>query len=452
MYNNIPVTPRLVIAACMAAAIVAGCTSAKAPLVTAESPSVTKTLTFSILEDYDKGDDLDEVARDFDLFTKLNVTTWRGSFGWDDYEPEPGKYDFAWLHSFMALAEQHGITLRPYIGYTPEWAAGGADKDGQAWNQPPRDQASWSAFVQALAAEVAHHPNVRSLEIYNEENVLMWWEGSAREYGETLRTAARSSPRLPLVMGGLVFPDVKWIEAICEDERSGGAFSVLAVHAYPETWTPESVTVENYLGESFRTEFLPTADRACGRKPIWINETGFATTPGKTEAEQAAWWVRAVATFAAEPRVEHIGIYEIKDLRPDRPVIGDAPNYHLGLTNVARKPKLAFATVKALVGLFGRGPIHRLENAVAVSRTRSAGELHHHYFERENGEGVFAVWNRTADEIVDVRLPRASQIEEVDLTGRTLTREGPQSVLRVELRRGVPRMFVVRGPGISETR
>src|SRR5829696_3271646 len=84
-----------------------------------------KPLTFSILEDYDKGDDLAEVGRDFDLMHELGVATWRGSFGWDDFEPEPGRYDFTWLHEFAAFAASRRIVLRPYLGYTPAWAAGG---------------------------------------------------------------------------------------------------------------------------------------------------------------------------------------------------------------------------------------------------------------------------------------------------------------------------------------
>ncbi len=62
---------------------------------------------------------------------ELGIHTWRGSFGWDDYEPEPGRFDFAWLHAFAEGAARGGIELRPYIAYTPEWAAAGA-ADGAA--------------------------------------------------------------------------------------------------------------------------------------------------------------------------------------------------------------------------------------------------------------------------------------------------------------------------------
>src|SRR5581483_361277 len=103
-----------------------------------------KPVSFAILEDYDAGDDLRDVARDFALFRELGVTTWRGSLSWLQLEPARGRYDFGWLERFVTLAADSGITLRPYVAYTPEWAArGGADSD--AWNDPPRDLRDWVA-------------------------------------------------------------------------------------------------------------------------------------------------------------------------------------------------------------------------------------------------------------------------------------------------------------------
>src|SRR4051794_33562577 len=215
---------------------------------------------------------------------ELGILTWRGSFGWDDFEPDQGHYDFAWLHDFVALAAARGITLTPYLGYTPEWAASaGAEepgnKDGQAWNQPPKDQRAWRAFVSALAVELRHHRNVPSLEIYNEENVAQWWEGTRAQYAETLATASRAARRqraFQILAGGLVFADAEWMEDVCAQRGLGALFDVVAVHAYPETWTPEGVTVENYFGAGFENNFVRAVDRACGRKRVWVNETGFA--------------------------------------------------------------------------------------------------------------------------------------------------------------------------------
>src|SRR4051812_26778596 len=81
-----------------------------------------KKVSFAILDDYDKGDDLAGVAEDFQLMKDLGIDTMRTSFGWDDYEPERDQYDFAWLKRFVALAAKNGVKLRPYIGYTPKWA------------------------------------------------------------------------------------------------------------------------------------------------------------------------------------------------------------------------------------------------------------------------------------------------------------------------------------------
>jgi polysaccharide biosynthesis protein PslG len=371
-------------------------------------PSSRKRLQFSILEDYDKGEDLTEVAKDFDLFRELGVTTWRGSFGWDDYEPRRGAYDFAWLHRFADLAASKGIKLRPYIGYTPAWAAAGGS-DPQVWNDPPTDLDDWYEFVRTLAAEMRRHTNIVSYEIYNEENVKQWWDGSAAAYDQVLRRGADAikagNPDAQLLLGGMVYPDLEWLESVCGDGGGGRRVHVIPFHAYPETWTPPDVTVENYLGSGFEERFVRGADAACGPKALWINETGYATTKGRTEVDQARWWVRAAATFTAEPRIEHIGIYEIKDLRPDRPAIGDAPNYHLGLTRADREKKLAFGTVARLVSMLGARPIAPSSGRVAMAASPPDADVHQQHFTRDDGRQVLFVWTRRGKAIVDVQLP-----------------------------------------------
>lgn len=389
--------------------LLAGCSGPPAP----SQPQArrAKPISFAILEDYDKGADLTEVARDFALFRQLGVTTWRGSFGWDDYEPEPGQYDFEWLRAFVRLAADSGIALRPYIGYTPAWAAQGGSDD-QAWNDPPADLDAWAAFVDTLARTLRDAPNVLSWEIYNEENVPLWWDGTVAEYNAVLSRAAvairAADPDAGIIMGGLVWPDAEFVEASCTTHDNDEAFDIAAFHAYPETWTPDSVIVENYLDAGYHEGYLPVIRAECGGKPIWINETGFATTPGRTEREQANWWARAFATFLADSAVQHIGIYEIKDLPTDQPVIGDAPNYHLGLTHADRRPKLAFHTVRMLVDLFDTGAITVADRELSVRLTEGDAEgLHHHLFERPDGVRILMVWHLSAPATVDVTIGRA---------------------------------------------
>jgi polysaccharide biosynthesis protein PslG len=408
----------------------------------------TKPVSFAILEDYDKGDDLADVQADFDLFKELEIQTWRGSIGWDDYEPDRGKYDFQWLHQFISAAARNNITVRPYLGYTPEWAArkGGADSD--VWNNPPARLQDWEAFAAALSKALRQHDNLASYEIYNEENVPQWWDASAETYAQVLRSGARAIAAnhrgAPVLFGGLVFPDREWIERVCAVKGTGDTFSILPFHAYPETWTPSDVTAENYLGGL--EAFVAAADARCGRKAIWINETGFATVPGKTERDQAYWWVRAVATFLATPRVEHIGVYEIKDLPQDRPVIGDAPNYHLGLTRTDRTRKLAFHTVDLLTDLLDVGTLAVDDADLEVSVVDGeAGQLHHHLFGRPDGDRVLIVWDRAASPTIRIAVPGgAIDSVEYDVDGRPLEWDDGATALRsVKLAPGVPRIFKI---------
>ena len=131
--------------------------------------TVSKKVSFAILEDYDKGEDLNEIAKDFQLMRELEIDTLRCSFGWDDFEPVRGQYDFVWLKEFVKLAEQHGIKLRPYIGYTPRWAGTAGSADNADWNNPPADYQAWHDFVYNLVSALREFPNVLSYEIYNEQ-------------------------------------------------------------------------------------------------------------------------------------------------------------------------------------------------------------------------------------------------------------------------------------------
>jgi hypothetical protein len=302
--------------------------------------------------------------------------------------------------------------------------------------------------VRTLATEMRRHTNVVSYEIYNEENVKQWWEGTPETYREVLGRAAdavrSSNPSAQVLLGGMVFADIEWTEAVCAGS-GGRAIDVIPFHAYPETWTPAGVTLETYLAPSFEHDFAQAADASCGRKPLWINETGYATTPGRTEADQAYWWMRAIATFASTPRIEHIGIYEIKDARPDRPVIGDAPNYHLGLADVNRRKKLAFAMVKRLVAMLG-GQLIAASTPSVTSAGVPATHVFAHVFSRDDGRQVLFVWTRSGEVVVDVKVEgAASQATEYGIDGGVIghVQFTGRHLRNLSLRPGIVRLFEV---------
>jgi hypothetical protein len=109
------------------------------------------------------------------------------------------------------------------IGYTPEWAGyevdeekcnedgqkekrrsmneDGSEEDGPpydcyGWNDPPRKDTFFSLFVKSFVTELLKQgfagDTVPSLEIYNEENAEVWWDGDAERYAEILETGARA--------------------------------------------------------------------------------------------------------------------------------------------------------------------------------------------------------------------------------------------------------------------
>lgn len=389
----------------LTAVAVSSCRSGPPPALTPDRLPARKAISLAILEDYDKGQDLAAVARDFGRFRELGITTWRGSFGWDDYEPEPDAYDFAWLRDFVELARDSGISLRPYLAYTPAWAAAGRGDDGHLWNDPPRDVASWARFVDTIAAELGGYANLLSWEIYNEENVPLWWDGSAAEYNAVLGAAATRirarDPDAEVLIGGTVWPDSDWLEAACVTHGNAAAFDVAPFHAYPETW-PDTLALEAYLDENYRRWYLEAVDSSCGGKPVWINEAGFATIPGRTEAQQARWWARAFAVFFAAPRVEHIGVYEIRDLQRDSDVIGETPNYYLGLLRADGTPKLAFKTVAMLARLFDADSLTVMDHALEPA---AAAGLYRHLFLMPGGRRLLFAWG--VDGPLVVTLPTA---------------------------------------------
>lgn len=82
-------------------------------------------------------------------------------------------------------------------------------------------------------------------------------------------------------------------------------------------------------------------------------------------------------------------MYEIKDLRLERDVIGDAENHHLGITRSDRTPKLAFHTVKLLVRLLG-GRIASVSGEARVTRGHGTEQIK--LFRRPNGRKILIAW------------------------------------------------------------
>lgn len=416
-----------------------------------EPANYSHAISFSILEDYDKDDPVSELEADFALFNELGIDTWRGSFGWDDYEPTQDAFDVDWLHTFANTAATYGINLRPYLGYTAPWAAQGGS-DGQYWNDPPADVADWVDFAGTIASEMSQHSNVLSYEIYNEENDAFWWEGTMAEYDSVLAMGSdvirANHSGAEVIIGGFVFPEFEWIDGPCNTFGHGSKFDIAPFHAYPETWSGNNVKVENYLDSQYHDWYVPTVKNDCGGQPIWINEIGFAAPwDGTTEQDQAEWWVRAFATYIADPHIEHLGIYEIKDLTGDD-VIGGEANFHLGLTYADRSKKIAFYTVAMLVDLFDVGTITMAPSEISSVNVvgRKSKDYYEHLFKRPDNAQIIIAYDKNRDVTVDLTITDSgSSVTEYALDGTATVYSGfdGTTLSGVALSDGVPRIFLV---------
>ena len=368
--------------------------------------SKAKLITFAICEDYDKNQDLKDVAQDFKLVKQLGIDTMRVSFGWDDYEPENNKFDFAWLHKFASLAQQHGLKLRPYLCYAPDWATGGG------WNKPAKDIKDWYDYCYTIAKEMKVHPNIVSWEIWNEEDLggaKGWFNGTIDQFMTLLRAGSlavrAADPSKQILVGGFARPRSKWMQAIAS-AGYGRYYDVTPMHCYAETWGRKRTSeVESSLSEDYLAGFLVANNTLGGGQPIWVNEIGYSTMD-RTEEQQANYLVRAVGYFFSRPEVTHMSWYEVKDLKPDSVVIGDAHNRHLGITRWPdRKPKLAFYTLDMLTDLLDDQQVTpALDEATLRVTAGAPDKLYKWLFKRADGSQVLFVYSKGVDCTVDVTL------------------------------------------------
>jgi len=391
-----PISARRLTAAASAAIItliLSGCRPGEVDLASAPPTAQPKQITLAIRDDYDKGHDLDEIAKDFALVTELGLDEMFVNIGWDDYEPEKDVYDFDWLHRFVDLAAEHGIKLRPYICYKPWW-----EGDGR-WNSPPSDYQQWRDFCAKLGEEMKRHPNLLSFEIWLEENAEMWWTGDAPQYvtllqhaSETLRAA---DPRWQIALGGFTHPD-RWFLAECTESDIEILYDLVPLHCYNETWA--QAPLEDYFNPGYTGPFLTILDEDGGGKPLWMSECGYSTMD-RTEEDQANYIARAVSYFLADPasdnRFSLFTYYELKDLPEGAAMIGDEHNYHFGLCRSDRTKKLAFHTYKLLVQLLHGQTVAAADSRVAVEATKGdLGDEYHHLLLRADGSQILFVYDK----------------------------------------------------------
>lgn len=76
--------------------------------------------------------------------------------------------------------EDHGLTLIPYVCYTPRWAASDAGDD--FWRSPPRNPRDFDAFMRTIAARYGGKNH--SWELRNHPDNSAYWLGTTTQFAE----------------------------------------------------------------------------------------------------------------------------------------------------------------------------------------------------------------------------------------------------------------------------
>lgn len=196
-------------------------------------------MRLAIGDDYFDGTSpLSRVARHLAIAHHLGVRYLRCAFSWNAIEPAPGRYNWRFWDSLVALAARNQIQLLPYVAYTPKWAARNAKN---FWKQPPQDPQLYANFIKIIARR--YRGRIRSWEIWNEPDNRDYWTGSADEFAPLAIAAAKSireaDPSAVLILGGMAYGPGPFFRELMSRYHIDEYVDVIAMHAYPETWDNE---------------------------------------------------------------------------------------------------------------------------------------------------------------------------------------------------------------------
>lgn len=347
-----------------------------------------------------------KIRRDFATMKAAGVTQLRFAFGWDAIEEEPGTYNWGFWDDLVDEAQRQGITLIPYVCYTPRWL-GTSETD--YWHEPPSDLAAFGRFMNVIVKR--YKGKIKSWELWNEPDLQAYWLGSAAQFAEMVKEGARqvrkADPEAVVVLGGMSNGRGPFFDTIMKRYDVGGYFDVINVHGYHETWHPEVAEAypERLHG---MMELMPKI----GPKPdLWLAEFGYSDYRFKPN-QVSQWGVDAVYDYEHTPRFQAVALirhhalalstgtlglsawYRINDLPPSEGVIGDDNNKFLGLLDAQGRRKPAFYAMQTWNRLLDR-PTRPIDGALRIA-AKAGSQAEVHAFERNDGAVVLAAWLRSS--------------------------------------------------------
>ncbi len=360
-----------------------------------------------LCEDYPEESTTKEIIHgDMEVLKRTGITLLRIAFGWDGIEQRKGTYDWLFWDDYVKTAvDQYGITLIPYICYTPRWNSTGDSTN--YWNHPPIDYDEFGRFVTAIVNR--YKPWIHSWELWNEPDITgVFWSGTAEELAKLTKIGARAvksaDPEAIVVLAGLALR-TQFTRALFRDYGVSPFVDVVNCHDYPETWNPKPVEgIVPYV------DTLSDIIRQYGNgQSLWMAEVGYSSfrTPDgyvsasshaiydyeHTEAYQAVHLLKSVVLGLSTEKLAAMTWYRIKDLKPAEAVIGDQNNRYLGVVHLDYSAKPAEQAIAFAAKLFG-GKYRCIDGRVEIKRA-SGSESEIHCFEKEDGGVIVVGWLKT---------------------------------------------------------
>ena len=252
----------------------------------------------------------------------MHVNTVEIPVYWEDFEPQPGKYDYAAIDRLLAGARQNGVRLVPlWFGtyknghphYMPDWMkldpvryAHALDRNGQAVDSPsPFAAASLDADKRAFAALLGHLKEAdpeRTVIMVQVENETGNWN-SVRDFSPAAQKyfAAPVPPEILKAMHvAAATPSPNWRQAFGPDADE-----------YFNAWA-----VARYVGqvaEAGKAVYpLPMVANAALRDPFHPGPAGLPGAPGSYESGGPTYNVLDIWKAAA-PAIDILGPYDYQN-------------------------------------------------------------------------------------------------------------------------------------------